>query len=44
LWIEIDEENALAELRQGVTEIHRRGRLAYPALLVRDRNDFHKKK
>ena len=41
LRIEIDQEHALAGLRQRATEIHRCGRLPDSALLVCDRDNFH---
>ena len=43
LRIKIDNQNALAFLGEGVTEIYGRGRLADAAFLVCDRDDFHER-
>jgi hypothetical protein len=41
LWIKIDKQNAMAQLRQCSAEIYGRGRLSDAAFLIGDRNDFH---
>src|SRR6266480_6748853 len=41
LWIEIDNQNPLARLRQRGTEIHGRSRFSDTALLISSRDDFH---
>jgi hypothetical protein len=44
LWIKIDNQNAMTHLSQRGTEIYGRGRFAHAALLISDRDDFHKSK
>src|SRR5216684_4321247 len=39
LWIEVDEEDALPELSECASEVHRGGRFANPAFLVGNRDD-----
>jgi hypothetical protein len=41
LWIKIDNQNAMAELREPSAEIYGRSRFADAPFLVSDRDDFH---
>jgi len=41
LWIKIDNQNAMAELRERSAEIYGRSRFADAPFLVSDRDDFH---
>jgi hypothetical protein len=41
LWIKIDNQNALAQLRQCSAEVYGRGRFANSTFLICDRNDLH---
>jgi hypothetical protein len=41
LWIKIDKQNALVQLRQCGAEIYSRCRFADATFLISDRYDFH---